>query len=186
LIYVSPNPKENTMYPYISGAAGKDDWRIVDQTLCEKASTSHKTNITCLLSLGSHLGRWDTNTVGVAEEQHTLALTSGTLGGLNPVAGTSRGPESLEETSPAGVGLSAVVVAHHTLDSVGGLIGVIEGNVADIVVQNVGLNDAVENVAANEAKVTVNSGSGTTGKVPHFRLVVGKSGISVLEESDGN
>ena len=138
------------------------------------------------MSLGSHLGRRNTDTVGVTVEQHTLALTRGTLSGLDPVAGTGRGPESLEETSPAGVGLSTVVIAHNALDGVGGLVSVVEGNVADIVVQNVGLNDAVENVTADKAEVTVDGGGGTTGKVPHFRLVVGESRVGVLEESDGD
>lgn len=138
------------------------------------------------MSFGSHLGRRNSNAVGVAEEQHTLAFTSGALGGLDPVARAGRGPESLEETSPTGVGFGTVVVAHDTLDGIGGLISVVEGNVADVVVQDVSLNDAVEDVTADKAKVTVNGGGGTAGKVPHFRLIVGKSRVGVLEEGDGD
>jgi len=143
----------------------------------------------CLLVLdlvGRKLGRRDTNAVGVAVEEHTLALALGTLGGLYPLAGTSAGPESLEESSPAGVSLGAVVVAHDLLDGLAGFIGVVEGDGADIVVEDMGLDDSVENVTADETEVTVDGGSGATGKVPHLRLVVGERGIRVLEVSDGH
>lgn len=102
------------------------------------------------------------------------------------MANTGRGPESLEETSPAGVSFSAVVLTHDALDSVGGLVSVVEGNVANVVVQDVSLDDAVEDVTADEAKVTVNGGGSTASKGPHFRLVVGESGVGVLEEGDGD
>lgn len=138
-----------------------------------------------LLSLGD-LGRRKTDAVGVTVEHNTLALTSGTLGGLNPVAGTGSSPHGLEETSPAGVGLGAVVVAHDALDGIAGLVGVVEGDVADVVVQHVGLDDTVEDVAADEAKVAVNGSGSTAGKVPHFGLVVREGGIGVLEEGNGN
>lgn len=136
--------------------------------------------------VGSNLGRRDTNTVGVAVKEHTLALTLGTLGGLNPLAGASAGPHSLEESSPAGVGLGAVVIAHDLLDGLAGFVGVVEGDSADIVVEDVGLDDSVEDVTADETEVTVDGGSGTTGKVPDLRLVVGEGGVGVLEVSDGH
>lgn len=133
-----------------------------------------------------NLGGRNTDAVGVTEEENTLALTLGTLGGLDPLASAGRGPHGLEEADPAGVGLSAVVVAHDGLDGLAGLVGVVEGDVADIVVQDVGLDDAVEDVTTDKAKVTVDSGSGATGKVPHLGLVVGEGGVSVLQVGDGN
>ena len=133
-----------------------------------------------------NLSRRDTDAVGVAVEEHALALTLGALGGLNPLAHAGAGPESLEKASPAGVSLGTVVAAHHSLDGIAGLVGVVEGDVADIVVQHVGLNDTVEDVATHEAKVTVNGGGGTTSEIPHLWLIVGKSGVSVLKEGDGN
>lgn len=132
------------------------------------------------------LGGRDTDAVGVAEEQHTLALALCTFGGLDPLADASAGPQGLEEAGPARVSLAAVVLAHDALDGLAGLVGVVEGDVADIVVQDVSFDDTVEDVSANEAKVTVNSGGGTTSEVPHLRLVVGKGGVGVLQESDGN
>ena len=102
------------------------------------------------------------------------------------MADTGAGPESLEESSPASVGLRAVVRAHDLLDGLAGLVGVVEGDGADVVVQDVGLNDTVQDVTADEAKVTVNGGRGSASEVPHLRLVVRESGIGVLEVSDGN
>lgn len=134
----------------------------------------------------SNLGRGDTNAVGVAVEENTLALTLGTFGGLNPLASAGAGPESLEESNPAGVGLRAVVAAHDLLDGLAGFVGVVEGDGADIVVEDVGLDDSVEDVTADETKVTVDGGSGTTGKVPDLGLVVGEGGVGVLEVSDGH
>lgn len=138
------------------------------------------------MGLAGHLGRRNADAVGVAVEQDVRVLASGTFGGLDPVADTGGGPHSLEETSPAGVSFSAVVVTHDALDGVGGLVGVVEGDVADVVVQDVSLDDAVEDVTADKAEVTIDSGGSTTGEGPHLRLVVGESGISVLEEGDGD
>jgi hypothetical protein len=133
-----------------------------------------------------NLGRGKTDAVGVTEEQDTLALALGAVGGLNPLASAGRGPHGLEEASPAGVGLGAVVVAHDGLDGLAGLVGVVEGDVADIVVQDVGLDDAVEDVTADEAEVTVDGGSGAAGKAPHLGLVVGEGGVGVLQEGNGD
>ena len=76
--------------------------------------------------------------------------------------------------------------AHDDLDGIGGLVGVVEGDVADIVVQHMGLDDAVENVAADEAEVTVDSGGSSTGEVPHLGLVVGQGWVGVLQVGNGN
>ena len=138
------------------------------------------------INLVGHLGRRDTDAVGVAVEQNTLLLPLGACGGLNPLAHASTGPESLEESRPAGVSRSAVVMAHDLLDRFAGLVGVIEGDGADIVVEDVGLDDSVQDVTADESKVTVDCSSGTASEVPYFRLVVGEGGVGVLEVSDGH
>ena len=95
-------------------------------------------------------------------------------------------PHGLEESSPAGVGFRPVVVAHDLLDGLAGLVGVVEGNVADIVVEDVGLDDSVEDVATDKAEVAVNGGGGTTGEVPHLGLVVRETGVGVLKVGDGD
>jgi hypothetical protein len=78
------------------------------------------------------------------------------------------------------------VSAHDALDGLASLIGVVEGDVADIVVQNVGLDDTVEDVATDETEVTIDGGGGSTGEVPDLGLVVGEGGVSVLEEGNGD
>ena len=132
------------------------------------------------------LGRRNSNAVRVTVEEHSGALTLGALSGLNPVAHTGTSPESLEESGPASVGFGPVVRSHDLLDGLAGLIGVVEGDGADIVVENVGLNDTVEDVTADEAEVTVDGGGGTAGEVPDIRLVVREGGIGVLEVGDGD
>jgi hypothetical protein len=78
------------------------------------------------------------------------------------------------------------VNAHHRLNGLGGLVGIVEGDGADIVVQHVRLDNAVEEVAADEAKLTIDGGSATTDEVPLVSGVMGKRRIGVLQESDGD
>lgn len=78
------------------------------------------------------------------------------------------------------------MTAHDLLDGFGGLIGVVEGDGTDIVVKNVGFDDAVEKLTADKAKFTVDGCGGSTGEVPRLWLVVRKSWVGVLQESDGN
>lgn len=136
--------------------------------------------------VGRKLGGRHTNAVGVAVEKHALGFAPGSLGGFHPLADAGAVPHGLEESSPAGVGFGAVVLAHDLLDGLAGLVGVVEGNVADIVVEDVSLDDTVEDVATDEAEIAVNGGGGTTGEVPHLGLVVRKTGVGVLKVGDGN
>lgn len=54
------------------------------------------------------------------------------------------------------------------------------------VVENVGLNNAMHKVSADESHLTVNSRCGATSKVPDIIFVVRERGISVLKVCDGN
>jgi len=78
------------------------------------------------------------------------------------------------------------VAAHDGLDGLGGLVGVVEGDLADVVVQDVGLDDAVEEVAADEAELAIDGGSAAADVVPLLSSVVGERGVGVLEEGDGD
>lgn len=71
--------------------------------------------------------------------------------------------------------------AHDGLDGGGGLIGVIEGNGGDVVVQDVGFDDAVEEGAADEAEFAVDGGGGAAGEGPGLRAVVRERRVGVLE-----
>lgn len=78
------------------------------------------------------------------------------------------------------------MLAHDGLDGLGSLVSVVEGNGADVVVQNVRLDDAVQELAANEAHLAVDGGSGATNEVPLLVGVVRQSRVGVLKEGDGN
>lgn len=82
--------------------------------------------------------------------------------------------------------LSAVVLAHDLLDSLGGLIGMVEWDGADVVMSDVSLDDSMQQSTADESKFTVDCGCGTTGEVPGLVVVVRKSGVSVLQVSDSH
>jgi len=78
------------------------------------------------------------------------------------------------------------VLAHDRLDRLAGLVGVVEGDDGDVVVQDVRLDDAVEELAADEAEFAVDGGGGAAGKVPRLAGVVGEGGVGVLEVGDGD
>lgn len=78
------------------------------------------------------------------------------------------------------------MLAHDRLDGLGGFVGVVEGNSADVVVEDVGLNDAVEELAADETEFAVNGCGGAAGEVPGLASIVGEGRVGVLEEGDGD
>jgi hypothetical protein len=135
-----------------------------------------------LLNLvGSH-----TVTVPVAVEEHTRVLALGTVVGLDPLAPTGSLPHGAEEAQAALLDVGAVVLAHDGLDGLGGLVGVVEGDGGDVVVEDVGLDDAVEDLAADETELAVNGGGGATSKVPGLAGVVREGRVGVLEVGDGD
>jgi hypothetical protein len=62
----------------------------------------------------------------------------------------------------------------------------IEWNGADVVVSDVSLDNSVKKSTADESEFAVNCGCGTTGEVPGLVVVVRKSGVGVLQVSDGH
>jgi hypothetical protein len=78
------------------------------------------------------------------------------------------------------------VAAHDWLDGFRSLVGVVEGDGADIVMENVSFNNAVEESPADETEFAVNSCGSTTNIGPAFTSVVRKSWVSVLEVGDSN
>ena len=122
----------------------------------------------------------------ITEEQDALALTLGLSRGLNPLAPARALPDGSDEAKRATLGIRAVVLAHDRLDGLGSLIGVVEGDGRDVVVQHVRLNDAVQKVAPDEAEFAVDGGGGAAGKGPGVGFVVGERRVGVLEEGDGD
>ena len=124
--------------------------------------------------------------VAVAEEVHGLALADGALGRLDPLAPAGAGPQALEEAERAIFRVGAVVLAHDGLDGLGGLVGVVEGDRADVVVQHVGLDDAVQQLAPDEPELTIDRGRGAAHVVPALGGVVRDGRVGVLQVGDGN
>ena len=62
----------------------------------------------------------------------------------------------------------------------------VEGDGGYVVVEDVGLDDAVKESAADEAKLAVDGCSGAAGVGPSGSVVVGKRGVGVLKVRDGN
>ena len=52
--------------------------------------------------------------------------------------------------------------------------------------EDMGLDDSVKEMTADEAKLAVDRGSGSPGIRPRLWLVMRKRGIGVLEEGDGH
>jgi len=124
--------------------------------------------------------------IPVAEKQHLLPLAFGALGRLDPLTPARAPPHGLEESEGAAGRVGAVVAAHDGFDGLGRLVGVVEGDGGDVVVQDVGLDDAVEEVPADEAEFPVDGRGGAAGEVPGGARVVRERGVGVLEEGDGD
>lgn len=146
----------------------------------------HHSRLTSLSSRRRELGWWDTETITVAEEQHLRILAPGTSIRLNPLAPSRTLEQGLDEADRAALSIGPVVLAHDWLDGVRCLVGVIEWDRGDVVVQDMGFYDAVEDVATDKAELTIDRSSSTTSEVPGFTGVVGKGGIGVLEVGDGD
>lgn len=69
---------------------------------------------------------------------------------------------------------------------IGGLLGVVEGDLREQVVDNVVVDNLVEEVTTDEAEATVNGGEGTLDEGPCVRIVVRHLGVSVVQVSNGN
>lgn len=102
------------------------------------------------------------------------------------MAHASAGPQGTDEANGTVLDVGAVVLAHDGADGIGGLVGVVKGNRGHVVVQDVGLDDAVQQVTADEAHLTIDGGGSATDKVPLLGSVVRQRGVGVLQEGDGN
>jgi hypothetical protein len=118
------------------------------------------------------LRRWHADTISISEEEHTCILTSRALDWLHPLAGTHACPHTLQEADATTSGITSVVLSHHRLDCLGCFIGMVERNRADVVVENVGLNNAVKEGSADETKLAIDGCSCTTSVVPCCWCVV--------------
>ena len=123
----------------------------------------------------------EAETVSIAEEQHLSIFTLGSIQRFDPLTPTSAVIDGADETDGTMAGVGAVMAAHDGLDGLGGFVGVVEGDGGDVVVQDVGFDDAVKELAADEAKLAIDGGGGAACKIPNVSGVMGKRGVGVLE-----
>ena len=125
-----------------------------------------------------------TQTVAVSEKHDTLVFSLSSNVWLNPLAPSGGLPHSLKEAPWAPPNIRSVVLSHNWLNSLRSFVGIVEWDGGDVVMKDVGLDDAVEDVAANEAELSVDGGGGTADVGPGFAGIVGKGRVGVLEEGD--
>ncbi|KAH3668267.1 hypothetical protein OGAPHI_002021 [Ogataea philodendri] len=115
---------------------------------------------------------------------HTVDVTEhpNTIFTFHELASSSGVPQGL----PHGLTRVAVVRAHSLLQAIGGWSGVVVGNTRDIMVQNVGFNNVVEEEPTNKAKVSVNGCSSASSKRPFVAVIVWQSHVGMLEVGDEN
>ena len=75
-------------------------------------------------------------------------------------------PQTPQETDGTILDVRTIMTTHDWLDGFGGLICVVEWDCADIMVKDVGLNDTVEESAADETEFAIDCCSGSTNIVP--------------------
>ena len=124
--------------------------------------------------------------VPVPVEQDALGLAFGTLGRLDPLAPSGAFPQCLDESDWTTLHVRTIVRAHDFLDGLRGFVGIIEGNGGYVVVEYMGLDDAMEHVATDETELAVNGGRGSAGEVPRGGLIVRERRVGVLQESNGH
>ena len=78
------------------------------------------------------------------------------------------------------VGVS-VIVTNEFLDSLSGLSCVVEWDSGDVMVQDVGLDDVVEEEPTDETKFSVDSCTCTSGEVPFVVFVMRQGDVSMLQ-----
>ena len=72
------------------------------------------------------------------------------------------------------------MLAHDGLDSFSCFVRVVEGNVADKVVQDMGFDDTVEAMPADEPEISIDRSCCAASESPRLRLVVRERGICML------
>ena len=104
-----------------------------------------------------------------------------TLGWLDPLTVLGRNPYGAEEPPDATLGIGTVMLAHDRYDGLSSFFTMVKWHLGEVMVDNMRLDNAVHEVAANETKVAVNCRGSTTGESPCIRIVVGKGRIGVLQ-----
>lgn len=145
--------------------------RSLKQRLITDGSNGANSVLTLAFSLGGGLEDGESGVVILGDEVEEL---------------DSR-PEFAENTEPATLGGGLDVVgADDLLDGFGGLLSVVVREVGEEMVRNVSILDVMHCHVPEPAIITVNGGHSTLNVVPAGSGEVGKGGVGVLEEGDGD
>lgn len=85
---------------------------------------------------------------------------------FDPITTAERRVHALDEAERTTLGIRSVMSAHDLPDGFSRFIGMVKWDGGDIMMENVSLDDAVEELAANEAELAVNCGGCATGVSP--------------------
>lgn len=135
-----------------------------------------------------------TSTLSLDDGYQSLVLLLGSILGELPVQNTVRvdigdnlaGAEGVDQRLEEKALVKVVLVSEVGDDRIGGLLGVVEGNLGEQVVNNVVVDDLVEEVTTDEAETAVNGREGTLNESPCIRIVVGYRRVSVVQVGNGN
>ena len=125
------------------------------------------------LQLSIHFHGWHPQPITISRKPNSLSSPFSTLACLNPLTPSRTPPHTFQETEHSLSHIGAIMLAHDRLDGLGGLTSVIKWDAGDGVVQDMGLDDFVEEDAADKPEITID-GCGCTARVsPGFRGVLG-------------
>ena len=120
----------------------------------------------------------------VAVEVHAFGHAFGALNRLDPLTHGGSSPDGTNEAKHASLDVGAVVLTQHRLDRFGRFVGVVPRHACKIVVDDMGLDDAMHEVSSDKAKFTVDGGSRAAGVGPGGWIIVGKSRVGMLQICD--
>ena len=129
---------------------------------------------------------WHTQSISIPVEQHSLVFTLGAFAWFYPLAPPRVLPHALHKSHGSIRGIRAIMTTQDRFDCLGRFIGMVEWNGRDKVMENVGFNDPMEKMAANETKFTVNRCGGATGECPSTGFVMRQRRIGMLKEGNSH
>ena len=133
-----------------------------------------------------HLQWLDSKPIAIPVEDDIFPQPLGTLAFLDPLAPSRTRPQAFQKSKRTALGIGQVVCAHDPFDGLCSFLGVVEWDDRDVVVENVGLDDAVEQGTADETEVAVDGRCSAGGESPCFRSIVGNGWVCMLQVRDSN
>ena len=78
------------------------------------------------------------------------------------------------------------MLTHNRFNGLSSLVSMVEGNCRDIVMEDMGFDDSVEERTTDETEFAIDCCSSAASEGPGTRIVVRKGRVSVLKVRDGN